>query len=180
MGWDGREGRSQGSPHRELPETPLTAVPPTATPKYRHSPHYPPRPPVPPGSRKDPGGSGQSQRPHWKPGPGLEPSFLVGVGVGQCGWAMGQTHLPARSPILPASGLPLPLGVNPVCARLSLLRAPGRRSRCLLSAATPGDGGKSRGSHLLPHQPQALPPHQPQVLPQAQPYLGHPAGSPPG
>lgn len=150
-------------------EIPLTAVPPITTPKDSHSPHYPPRPPVPPGSRKDPGGSGQSQRPHWKPGPGLEPSFLVEVGGG---WAIRQTHLPAHTQTLPRPGLPLPRGVNPVCARLSLLRAPGRRSRCLLSAATPGGGRKPRGSSFLQHQPQALP--------QAQPYLGHPAGSPLG
>lgn len=94
-------------------------------------------------SRKGPGGSGRSRRQHWWPVPGPEPSFLV---VGWGGSAVGQTPTPLPSPP-PSSSLPR--GVNPVWARLSLLRAPGQRSRCLLSAAMPRGWDQPRGSHLL-------------------------------
>lgn len=68
-------GGSQGSSHhQEHPDIPL---PPIIASKDNHLPHCPPRPPAPQGSRKGPGGSGQCQRPHWKPVPGPETSFLV-------------------------------------------------------------------------------------------------------
>lgn len=165
-GRDGREERSQGSPRPERSDTPLPAAPPVTAPK---------RQPLTPLSSEAPSAPGFPERSRWvraESKAALEASarpraFIPGGGGG--GGSGPPTLAP---PALPPPWLHLPRGVNPVCARLSLLRAPGRCSRYLLSATTPGGRGKPCGSPLLRLAPRGLP--------QAQPYLGHPAGSPPG
>lgn len=96
-------GGSQGSPHQELPDIPLPQV---IASKDNHSPHCPPKPPVPQGSQKGPSGSGQCQRPHWKPVPGLETSFLVAEeGVAQQSGRSTPTLPPAYPTYLEVSTL---------------------------------------------------------------------------